>query len=361
MATFPIGDDFIYNLVSTTSFNEVSNGSQGELLPRSWPAQEQLNLQTLSSLTPLLNQTSQVSVRTWPAQGELNLQTLSSLTPLVNQTSQVSVRTYVATSTLSMNFSGSPTCNWPTLPTTGQIWPLNNYFYDYVTPTPPEPPNPIPALAPVLWYDFADEATVTTSGTEITAVADKGSSGWALTKSTTGPQYVTGINGKKCLDWGVSPSHANFMYNSDTTSTTIGEVYVVVDASFGGTMGNYAGLFTSYTNAWYVLGFASALTESGTGFDQLFINNGASNRFPGDVFASPSIDNPAIMRINNSTNTSFNTTGGFEIGNDRGNSSLNRGWCGLIGEYVVFPSPLSSIDRAAVQNHLAAKWGITLV
>jgi hypothetical protein len=157
MATFPIGDDFIYNLVSTTSFNEVSNGSQGELLPRSWPAQEQLNLQTLSSLTPLLNQTSQVSVRTWPAQeqlnlqtlssltpllnqtsqvsvrtwpaqGELNLQTLSSLTPLVNQTSQVSVRTYVATSTLSMNFSGSPTCNWPTLPTTGQIWPLDNYF-----------------------------------------------------------------------------------------------------------------------------------------------------------------------------------------------------------------------------------------
>jgi hypothetical protein len=128
MATFPIGDDFIYNLVSTTSFNEVSNGSQGELLQRSWPAQEQLDLQTLSSLTLLLNQTSQVSVRTWPAQEQLNLQTLSSLTPLLNQTSQVSVRTYVATSTLSMNFSGSPTCNWPTLPTTGQIWPLDNYF-----------------------------------------------------------------------------------------------------------------------------------------------------------------------------------------------------------------------------------------
>ena len=220
--------------------------------------------------------------------------------------------------------------------------------------------DPMPGLSPVLWYDFSDQTTVTTSGTEITAVTDKGSRGWTLSKSTTGPQYVTGINGKKCLDWGASPSHPNFMYNSDTTSTTIGEVYVVVDASFGGAMGNYAGLFTSYTNAWYVLGFAASLTESGTGFNQLFINNGASNRFAGDLFTSPSIDNPAIMRINNSSSTTFNTTGGFEIGNDRGNSSLNRGWCGLIGEYIVFSSVLSSTDRDSLQTWLAFKWGITL-
>lgn len=222
------------------------------------------------------------------------------------------------------------------------------------------PPNPIPALAPVLWYDFADEATVTTSGTEITAVASKGSRNWTLTKSTTGPQYVTGINGKKCLDWGTSPPHANFMFNSDTTSTTIGEVYVVVDASFGGNSNNFAGLFTSHSNDWYMLAYNQSLTESGTGFNQLFVNGSTGNRFSGGLFTSPSIDDPAIMRINNSSSTTFNTTGGFEIGNDRGNSSLNRGWSGLIGEYIVFSSVLSSTDRATVENYLSEKWGITL-
>jgi hypothetical protein len=226
---------------------------------------------------------------------------------------------------------------------------------------PVAPTDPIPALSPVLWYDFADESTVTTSGTAITSVTDKGSNGWTLSVGGTTPQYVTGINGNKCLDWGASPSHANFMYNSSSTSTTIGEVYVVVDASFGGTAGNYAGLFTSYNNAWYMLAFSSSLDESGTGFNQLFVNGGTSNRFSGGLFTSPSIDNPAIMRINNSSGTAFNTTGGFEIGNDRGNSSLNRGWPGLIGEYIVFPSVLSPTDRDSVQSWLASKWGITLV
>jgi hypothetical protein len=221
--------------------------------------------------------------------------------------------------------------------------------------------DPTPGLSPVLWYDFADETKVTTSGSAITAVTDKGSNGWALSVGGTSPQYVTGINSKKCLDWGTSPSHANSMSNSSSTSTTIGEVYVVVDASFGGTISNYAGLFTSHFDAWYVLGYTSSLIQSGTGFDQLFINGGTSNRFTGDLFSSPSIDAPAIMRINNSSSTTFSTTAGFRIGNDRGNSNLNRGWSGLIGEYIVFSSVLNSTDRDSLQTWLAAKWGITLV
>ena len=37
--------------------------------------------------------------------------------------------------------------------------------------------NPITSLSPVLWYDFADESTVTTSSGEITQITDKGSRG----------------------------------------------------------------------------------------------------------------------------------------------------------------------------------------
>ena len=96
----------------------------------------------------------------------------------------------------------------------------------------PSDGDPTPGLSPVLWYDFADEATVTTSGTQITAVTSKGSRAWTLLKSATGPQYVTGINSKKCLDWG-SSNHSNYLRNTDTTTTAIAEIYVVMDGAFG--------------------------------------------------------------------------------------------------------------------------------
>jgi len=232
-------------------------------------------------------------------------------------------------------------------------------------PTPPAAPNPIPALSPVLWYDFADESTVgVLESGEIAQVTDKGSRGWTLTKSATGPYpyYVTGINGLKCLDWGISPDHDNFLYhaNNDGTPITIGEVYVVVDAAFGGTAGNYAGLLTAHNGNWYVLAYGSSLTQDGTGFDQLFINGGTSNKFSGGLFGSPSIEDPAIMQINSSSGNTIFSSSGIQIGNDRNFSYLNRGWSGLIGEYVIFPSVLSPTDRDAVQAWLATKWGITL-
>jgi len=213
---------------------------------------------------------------------------------------------------------------------------------------------------PTLWYDFADESTVTVESSQITAITSKGTRAWTLTKSSTGPGYVTGINSLKCLDWG-SSQHSNYLRSTDATTTAIGEVYAVVDGAFGGSFySNYAGLFTGTGGgAWYFLGFYSSWTESGTGFNQLFINGGATNRASSDPFASPSIDSPAIIRINNSTSATFNATDGFQIGNDRTNGS--RGWLGLVGEYLVYPSVLSSDSRNLVMNYLAAKWSITLV
>ena len=228
----------------------------------------------------------------------------------------------------------------------------------------------IAGLNPALWYDFADEATVTTSGTEITAVTSKGSRNWTLTKSTTGPEYVTGINGKKCLDWG-SVNHSNFLSNSDSTTTQIGEVYVVVDGAFGGSFGGLRSLMTGTgPGSWYFLGSSmdfSYFEQAGTGFDQAFVNGSTASRAVGqgnrytypDPFSPPSIDSPAIIRVNNSTSATFNATDGFQIGKDRTNG--NRGWFGLVGEYVVFSSVLNTTDRSTVQNALAAKWGITLV
>jgi hypothetical protein len=218
--------------------------------------------------------------------------------------------------------------------------------------------NPIPGLSPILWYDFADEATVTTSGTEITAVTSKGSRAWTLSRSATGPQYVTGINSRKCLDWG-SINHSNYLRNTDTTTTTIAEIYVVMDGAFGGTYTGFGGLITSSSDpGWRINGLTTSYNEGGTGFDRAYINGGTTDRFSTSHFTSPSVDDPSIIRILNSGSASFNATQGVQLGNDRTNA--NRGWLGLIGEVICFPSVLSNTDRDTVQAWLATKWGITL-
>lgn len=214
------------------------------------------------------------------------------------------------------------------------------------------------APLPTLWYDFADQSTVTVASSQITAVTSKGSRAWTLTKSATGPGYVTGINSLNCLDWG-SSQHANFLTNSDSTTTAIGEVYVVVDGAFGGSFPTYSGLMTGTGGgSWFFLGFNTTWYDSGTGFDRVFINGG-TDRFSTSAFSSPSIDSPAIIRINNSGSATFNATDGFRIGNDRNNS--DRGWFGLVGEYIIYSSVLSSDQRNLVMNYLATKWNITLV
>lgn len=220
-------------------------------------------------------------------------------------------------------------------------------------------PGPGGAPLPTLWYDFADESTVTVASSQITQITSKGTRGWTLTKSSTGPGYVTGINSKKCLDWGTA-QHSNYLRNTSTTSTAIGEVYVVVDGAFSGSWGSsYAGLFTGTGGAaWYFLGYSSAFTQSGTGFDRVFINGGTTDRFS-SPFSTPSIDNPAIIRVVSNTSATFNATDGFQIGNDRTNG--DRGWLGLVGEYIVYSSALSSENRTLVMDYLSAKWNITLV
>lgn len=219
------------------------------------------------------------------------------------------------------------------------------------------PPNPIPALSPILWYDFADEATVTTSGTELTQITDKGSRNWTLTKSTTGPQYVTGINSKKCVDWG-SSTHSNYIRNTGTTSTNVAEIYFILDAAFGSTFSDYNGLVSGTSSGASTLAgnSASAGLWGGSSWGNAFVNGSATDTFTSVL---PTINSASLLRVKKSDNTAVTLTNGFQIGMERTNT--DRGWFGLIGEVVCFSSVLGSTDRDAVQAHLAAKWNITLV
>lgn len=216
--------------------------------------------------------------------------------------------------------------------------------------------NPIPALSPILWYDFADEATVTTSGTEVTQVNSKGTRAWSITKSATGPQYATGINGRKCLDWG-SANHSNYLRNTDTTSTSVAEIYAVIDASFGSTFPDYNGLVSATSGAGWSVGGTATTTGlyTASGFDQAFTNNSASNVVTAVL---PTINTASLLRVRNSSGSALTTTSGIQVGNDRNNQP--RGWYGLVGEIVMFSAVLGTTDRGSVQSWLATKWNLTL-
>lgn len=217
--------------------------------------------------------------------------------------------------------------------------------------------SPIALLSPVLWFDFSDEATLTLSGSTVTQVNDKGSRGWNLAQSSTGPTQATWTNNSlKCCDWGAA-GHSNYLRNTSSTSTSIAEVYVVLDGNFGSTFGNYYGLFggTSDPGVTFV-GAAGSPSFYIIDFDQVYFDGSTSNQVSA---ALPTINSPCLMRVSRSTNDAATTTNGFLIGNDRSNG--NRGWGGLVAEVVVFSSKLSESDRNSVQSFLAQKWGITLV
>ena len=218
----------------------------------------------------------------------------------------------------------------------------------------------IQSLNPVFDYDFSDESTVTLSGTEITAITSKGSRAWTLTKSSTGPQYVTGINGKKCADWG-SAGHSNYLRNTDTTETTVGEIWVVLDANLGSTFAGYYGLVTTTvddanSNEWFVVGYQglAGFTEAGAKLNQAFVNGSATNTFASVL---PAINSPCILRLKRSSGV-LTLQNGVLIGNDRNNA--NRGWGGLVGRVIGFPAVLDAESVDVALTVLANDWGITL-
>lgn len=223
------------------------------------------------------------------------------------------------------------------------------------------PTNPIPALSPILWYDFDDAATVTLSGSTITDISDKGSRSWTLTKSATGPVQATWTNNsRKCVDWG-SSAHSNYLRNTTTTSTDIAEIYMVVDGDFGSTFPDYNGIISATDDATPTPLNVTG-NVGGTGFyspgsfDAAYLNGSASNTYSSGIL--PTLNSPTLLRIKKLNDTAVATTLGIQLGRDR---TYSRPFLGLIAEVVCFSSVLSSNDRDEVETWLADKWGLTLV
>lgn len=222
-------------------------------------------------------------------------------------------------------------------------------------------PGSILALNPTFFWDPSIDSTVTLSGSEIQSIADQGSRGWTLSKSTTGPQIYTDGNGRKWIDWGTA-GHNNYLRNTTTTNTNIAEWYIVVDANFGSTFPGYNGLITATVddgnpNEWFLTGTLSqaGFDTGGSNYNRVFINGSTTD---GMAAVLPTINSPALLRIKRSDDAAVTLQSGVQLGNDRNNA--NRGWGGLVGAVVGFSAPLSSTNRATCESELAARFGVTI-
>jgi hypothetical protein len=240
----------------------------------------------------------------------------------------------------------------PSISTASGIWLPNEQANDQREAAWPVM-NLISGLSPVLWYDFADTATVTVESSQITAVVDKGSAARNLTKSTTGPSYVDGINGLKCVDWGSSP-HANFLRNTSPAAFTLAELYIVQDAAFGGSAPNFNGL-AGNANDQNARLYGSGGGTAIDGYSAVFLGASTTSSTP----SISSLDSPSLVRLRFGSPTSM--TAGFILGNETVNFSLNRGWYGLVGEVIGFGDFLSDASRGALIGLLSSKWSLGLV
>jgi hypothetical protein len=218
--------------------------------------------------------------------------------------------------------------------------------------------NPILALSPTLWYDFADTTTVTTSSGQITQVNDKGSQGFNLARNTVGPSYSTIINSLYCCDFGTALYHNKRIFNASSTSFNIAEIYMVLDNATtfgdGAAYGMISSVLSSVGSYQYNGGYNQLF---GSPFNAAYINNSSTNVHNVEGAWTP-LNSPALLRIKKVDDSAYSTTGGIQLGRDR--EYTGREWAGVMGEVVVFSTVLNSTDRASVQNFLATKWGLTL-
>lgn len=198
-------------------------------------------------------------------------------------------------------------------------------------------------LAPTVWFDASDAATVTIAAGKVTAWADKSGNSRHATQATSAyqPTYnLTGISGLPAVDFGVaSDAHltgpagtfqtlagvwapgnngSGFAYFMDVPANTDYAHRAMNDEYFVGTNSND---FTNNGSLW--LNGAAFTGQTGGGVDHLFVGEAQSPKT--DTF---------------SISTTF----------------MNRGASGPIGEVVGVAGTLSAADRAILEGYLAHKW-----
>jgi hypothetical protein len=215
--------------------------------------------------------------------------------------------------------------------------------------------------------DAADRSTLTLSGSNVTAWADKSGNGRNAVGTTSNPTYnATGFNSRPTVTfsnniltssgWSLAPNRqfAWFIVVHLTSLTNIWQ-RILISASVGYPNG-YLGTHSSTSN---ILGIAGSTTitapiATGTLSPQLVTY----------LFGTSELSsNTSAVSVNGGTfstlagNTGGIGTSGLSIGSEAGGAAW-EGFLGHLSEVICYNSTVTQPQRQQVEGYLAAKWGL---
>lgn len=207
------------------------------------------------------------------------------------------------------------------------------------------------SLSPKAWWDASDAATVTLSGSNVTAWADKSGNGYTLTPGTS-PTYATAAqNGLNVIEFnGTSQwlSNATNLFGNDRTCFAVlkrvsGPGYQSIAQS------NNYGLIVNITNSvlrHWAANSALNNTTPMTSWTQVTTKLKNSGTRTHDTWANGGDHQSA---------SGFGAEGAEAL--SVGGRWNNGGGPIQIAEIIWYWSLLSDTDRQAVEAYLKAKWG----
>jgi hypothetical protein len=225
-----------------------------------------------------------------------------------------------------------------------------------------------------LWLDGGDTTVLTLSGTSVTSWGDKSGNGYSMNTLTPNPAGYTAIYPVI----GTNINNQNTVFFSPTAGlkqstvlTGVKNFYWIGRISSVGSTGYTNGFYsmlgtdnvintnylpwlgsnygTKYLNAEYVSsGIRGATASQYTTDANAVVNTGFSN------VNLPSNGNVALLSVNGITEGN-GTTSYQGLCYDRG---AHIGWCGDLGEVLIFSNALTTQQHQQVEGYLAWKWGL---
>jgi hypothetical protein len=216
-----------------------------------------------------------------------------------------------------------------------------------------------------LWLDPTDSSTVTRSGANVSAWADKSGNGWNMTTQNGSPQYNTSlINNLPGMD--VTNSSAFISVANQTISSNASLAMILVVKSG---IANWGSFFThgsrdtdiamerNSISAGTTLQFQTANDNTGANITYTVDQN---SLYLGTITTGTS---RFFERFGGGTTTTATGTNGYSMASGLQTIRIGRSDAGescnsLLGEIVYYNKVLSTLERQQVEGYLAWKWGL---
>jgi hypothetical protein len=226
-------------------------------------------------------------------------------------------------------------------------------------------PRTIPGCA--LWLDAADSATLTLSGSSVTAWADKSGNGRNAVGTTSNPTYnATGFNSRPTVtfsnniltssNWSLAPNRQFAWFLAVHVTSTSNIWHRILVSATGGYPNGYLG---THSNTFNFLGIAGSTTVTAP------IATGTTNpQLVTYLFGTSELSaNTTAVSVNGGTfstlagNTGGIGTSGLSIGSEAGGAAW-EGFLGHLSEVICYNSTVTQLERQQVEGYLAWKWGL---